>query len=133
MFRVMPKVQSQLDWNVTAHYRRVAATRCIPVCSDCKPGYLQRDCTPYSCEASRERQRGALLLFFPCSSRTRERLLLLLLILLAPSSRPTRFTQVRRAIVSVGTPVCNRSQAYPTLCSRNGRWVSLGRAERAVD
>ena len=79
-----------------------------------KRGTYRHDCTPYSCEASRERRRGALLLFYTCRSRTRERLLLLLLtsyylLLLDPSSCPTRFTRIRRAIVSVGTPVCNLS------------------------
>ena len=43
------------------------------------------DCTPYPCEASRERQRGTLLLFLSCRSCVRERHLQLLLILLASS------------------------------------------------
>ena len=39
-------------------------------------GTYKHDCTPYPCEASRERWRGALLLIFHCRSHTRERLLL---------------------------------------------------------
>ena len=80
-------------------------------------GTCKRDCTPYSCEASRERWRGALLLFFPCLSRTREWLLPLLLILLAPSSLPTCFIRIRREIVSVGIPVCNLSTLHACLCN----------------
>ena len=64
---------------------------------------------------------GTLLLLVPCRSCVRERHLLLLLILLARTTRkeqkqralsslPTSVTQIRRAIVSVGTAVCNLSR-----------------------
>ena len=95
-------------------------------------GTYKHNCTPYPCEASRERWRGALLLFFPCRSRTLERLLLLLLILLAPSSLPTRFTHIRRAIVSVGTLVCNLSTLLWTLsqlCELWQPWEIVGQLE----
>ena len=84
------------------HYFSCSCVTTLQQCAQiANRGTYKHNCTPYPCEASRERWRCALLLFFPCRSRTRERLLLLLLILLATSFLHTRFTRIRRAIASL--------------------------------
>ena len=93
----LPKTRRAVTRNTWAQCAKIA-----------NRGTYRHDCTPYPCEASRERRRNALLLFLPCRSRSRERFLLLLIIL-APSTPPTCFTRIRRAIASVDTSICNLS------------------------
>ena len=116
LLQALPSVWGNQCLNIgvddTLNQRRAAPSPLV--CQIVNQGTYRRDCTPYSCEASRERRRGALFLFLPGRSCVRERHLLLLLAgttrkeqkQRTQSSLPTRFTRIRRAIVSVGTPVC---------------------------